>query len=83
MLRQLGVTGRDDQLDPVVESWDGHALTLSLLGTYLAWRIDGDVVHANMSAVIRIRLFRFIGAPIFFREEDVSLNYFWERSTRV
>ena len=36
VLRALGVQGADADLDKVVAQWDGHALTLSLLGTLLA-----------------------------------------------
>ena len=35
-LRKVGVKGDDEALDQVVADWDGHALTLSLLGAYLA-----------------------------------------------
>ena len=41
LLRALGVRGRDGVLDGLVTAWEGHALTLSLLGTYLAWRHEG------------------------------------------
>jgi tetratricopeptide (TPR) repeat protein len=34
LLKQLKVEGKDQELDLVVEAWDGHALTLSLLGRY-------------------------------------------------
>lgn len=43
LLRKLGVQGADDQLDRVVSDWDGHALTLSLLGSYLKDHHAGDV----------------------------------------
>ena len=35
LLRKLGVKGSDEQLNNIVKDWDGHALTLSLLGNYL------------------------------------------------
>ncbi len=47
LLRQLGVTGSDIDLERLVNQWDGHALTLSLLGSYLTWRHNGDVAFAN------------------------------------
>lgn len=47
LLRALGVHGRDDELDSVTAQWDGHALTLSLLGTYLQWQHDGAVAYAD------------------------------------
>ena len=43
LLRKLGVQGADDELDRVVADWDGHALTLSLLGSYLKDHHAGDV----------------------------------------
>ncbi len=46
LLRELGVTGPDADLDQLVSQWDGHALTLSLLGSYLKWRHDGAVAFA-------------------------------------
>jgi len=47
LLRQLGVTGNDAALDRVVSDWDGHALTLTLLGTYLTELKGGDIAHIN------------------------------------
>ncbi len=47
LLRRVGVTGSDAALDRVVRDWDGHALTLSLLGSYLAERFGGDVAHVG------------------------------------
>jgi tetratricopeptide (TPR) repeat protein len=45
LLRKVGVQGPDEALDKVVADWDGHALTLSLLGGYLAEQHEGDVVY--------------------------------------
>jgi tetratricopeptide (TPR) repeat protein len=45
LLRRVGVTGPDAALDKVVADWDGHALTLGLLGSYLAERHGGDVAY--------------------------------------
>jgi hypothetical protein len=45
LLHKVGVKGPDEDLDKVVADWDGHALTLSLLGAYLADRHGGDVAH--------------------------------------
>jgi tetratricopeptide (TPR) repeat protein len=45
LLREVGVRGSEDKIDAVVESWDGHALTISLIGSYLKERFDGDVAH--------------------------------------
>ena len=46
LLRAIGVQGSDEQLTSVVEEWDGHALTLSLLGAYLVETHRGDVTRA-------------------------------------
>ncbi len=35
LLRNLKVSGEDEQLDRIVSDWEGHALTVSLVGTYL------------------------------------------------
>jgi tetratricopeptide (TPR) repeat protein len=43
LLRKLGVQGDDDELDRVVADWGGHALTLSLLASYLKDHHGGDV----------------------------------------
>lgn len=43
LLRALGVRGRDSELESMIEKWNGHALTLSLLGTLLAEKNDGLV----------------------------------------
>jgi len=45
LLRKVGVQGPDEALDQVVADWDGHALTLSLLGGYLADLHGGDVAN--------------------------------------
>jgi hypothetical protein len=48
LLRALGVKGPNQDLDRVVRAWDGHALTLSLLGGLLAERYeDGDIRHLD------------------------------------
>ena len=47
LLRRLGVQGVDEKLDRVVEDWDGHALTLSLLASYLVDHHDGDIKRIN------------------------------------
>lgn len=46
LLRKLGVKGRDQELDKLVADWEGHALTLSLLGTYLTEQYAGDIARA-------------------------------------
>ena len=49
LLRKVGVrcadAQADAQLDKLVADWDGHALTLSLLGGLLVEQYGGDVAH--------------------------------------
>jgi len=48
LLRRYGVkNGTEAELDKIVREWDGHALTLSLIGTYLAEKYDGDIHKAD------------------------------------
>jgi tetratricopeptide (TPR) repeat protein len=47
LLRQLGVKGGEKKLVNVVNRWDGHALTVGLVGSYLAVAHDGDVTKAD------------------------------------
>jgi len=47
LLRRLGVKGKDEELDRVVADWDGHALTLSLLASYLRDHHGGNISHIN------------------------------------
>jgi tetratricopeptide (TPR) repeat protein len=47
LLQKLGVRGPDAALEKIVGDWDGHALTLSLLGSYLASHHDGDVASIS------------------------------------
>ncbi|MGB3460217.1 MAG: TIR domain-containing protein [Halobacteriota archaeon] len=43
LLKYLGVKGADDELKQAVREFDGHALALMLLGTYLSIVYKGDV----------------------------------------
>ncbi len=43
LLQILGVKGNDAELDKVVADWDGHALTLSLIGSYIVNQHNGDI----------------------------------------
>ncbi len=45
LLEKLGVKGSKEQMGRVVSDWDGHALTISLLGSYLAEKYGGDIAH--------------------------------------
>lgn len=43
LLRKQGVLGNDSELDKLVKEWEGHALTLTLLGSYLKDYCTGDI----------------------------------------
>jgi tetratricopeptide (TPR) repeat protein len=43
LLKHLGVKGTDDKIKQAVREFDGHALALMLLGTYLAIVYKGDI----------------------------------------
>jgi tetratricopeptide (TPR) repeat protein len=43
LLKYLGVKGTDDELKQAVREFDGHALALMLLGTYLSIVYKGDI----------------------------------------
>jgi hypothetical protein len=43
LLKHLGVKGADDKIKQAVRDFDGHALALMLLGTYLSIVYNGDV----------------------------------------
>jgi tetratricopeptide (TPR) repeat protein len=47
LLRKAGVNGEDAELNKLINDWDGHALTLSLLGKYLAEKFGGDISHVK------------------------------------
>lgn len=47
LLEKLGVKGTKSQLEELVERWDGHALTLSLLGKYLVEFHQGNLDYAD------------------------------------
>jgi len=42
LLEKLGVKGTQKELEEIVEKWDGHALTLGLLGSYIREISNGD-----------------------------------------
>ena len=42
LLRNVGVSGTDAALERIVSDWDGHALTVSLVGAYLRDTAGGD-----------------------------------------
>lgn len=49
LLRELGVKADNDEaLKKVVSAWDGHALTLGLIGSLVGERYDGDISQASI-----------------------------------
>ncbi len=48
LLRKIGVKGPDAALDRLVGTWDGHALTVSLIGSLLVKEHGGDVTRAEL-----------------------------------
>src|SRR5262245_61902079 len=47
LLVELGVRGRQRELEAAVRELDGHALSVTLLGTYLADVCGGDILHRD------------------------------------
>lgn len=74
LLRQIGVQGTDAALDAVVEEWDGHALTLGLLGSYLVDLYGGDVacIHEIPSPAAEEPRYERVGRVL--RRYDERLN---------
>jgi tetratricopeptide (TPR) repeat protein len=52
LLKHLGVKGTDDELKQAVRDFDGHALALMLLGTYLSIVYKGDVEKRDRIATL-------------------------------
>jgi len=50
LLKHLGVKGADDEIKQAVRDFDGHALALMLLGTYLSIVYNGDVRKRDLIA---------------------------------
>ncbi len=47
LLSRIGVKGDETKLHDIVEKWDGHALTLSLLGTFLVDKYAGHLAQVE------------------------------------
>lgn len=47
LLRKIGVKGPDPILEKVVTEWNGHALTLSLLGALVMDKYDGNITNIH------------------------------------
>lgn len=62
LLRKLGIRGSEEKIDQIVNSWGGHALALSLIGSYLVDFYDGkidqvsDISRPNLEESIYERL---------------------------
>jgi tetratricopeptide (TPR) repeat protein len=52
LLKYLGVKGADDEIKQAVRDFDGHALALMLLGTYLSIVYNGDVEKRDRIATL-------------------------------
>ena len=52
LLKHLGVKGTDDEIKQAVRDFDGHALALMLLGTYLSIVYEGDIEKRGRIATL-------------------------------
>jgi tetratricopeptide (TPR) repeat protein len=74
LLQKLGVRGDAAALRQVVRDWDGYALVLSLLGTYLVERFAGDVGAIGEIAVPLAREARYDRVRRVLRRYDEHLS---------
>jgi tetratricopeptide (TPR) repeat protein len=74
LLKKLGVRGEAAALRQVVRDWDGYALVLSLLGTYLVERFAGDVAKIGEIAVPLAREARYDRVRRVLRRYDEHLS---------
>jgi tetratricopeptide (TPR) repeat protein len=74
LLQKLGVRGEAAALRQVVRDWDGYALVLSLLGTYLVERFAGDVGAIGEIAVPLVREGRYDRVRRVLRRYDEHLS---------
>ena len=74
LLQKLGVRGEAAALRQVVRDWDGYALVLSLLGTYLVERFAGDVGAIGEIAVPLAREARYDSVRRVLRRYDEHLS---------
>ncbi len=47
LFEKVGVTGSKEEIDSVIEEYDGHALSLTLLSKYLVEDFGGDITKAK------------------------------------
>jgi tetratricopeptide (TPR) repeat protein len=74
LLTRLGVKGNDAELDRVVADWDGHALTLGLIGSHVAEKHDGDVAYASELDPPTVDESRYDGVRRVLRRYDEHLS---------
>ena len=43
LLQKLGVKGSDQEINHIVQSWEGYALVLNLIGSLLVEKFEGDI----------------------------------------
>jgi tetratricopeptide (TPR) repeat protein len=48
LLKRIGISGSNEALDHIVEAWDGHALTISVVGGYLLSTHEGKAEKAGV-----------------------------------
>ena len=74
LLRNLGVQGPDEALTALAEEWEGHALTLSLVGSYLMEKYGGDVRRAGDLPPPMADEERYAGVQRLLRHYDTILS---------
>lgn len=74
LLKKIGVIGKDEALDKVVADWDGHALTLSLIGAYLVDKYQGDAAHMADLPAPTVNEERYARVHRVLRRYDEHLN---------
>jgi hypothetical protein len=53
LLRKLGATGSKEELRAAAEDMDGHALAITLLGTYVRTALQGDIRRRHEVELLR------------------------------
>ena len=74
LLKKVGVKGKDTELDRIVSQWGGHALTLSLLGSYLVKEHKGNVNHIPLDLVPTVNEEKYDRVTRILRRYDEHLN---------
>ena len=47
LLRNMGISGESNQFEKIVSDWGGHALTLSIIGSYILEAHEGCISYAD------------------------------------